>query len=391
MDGLEEGLSGPSADVADSGPEAVDNGAASQPEVKAEPKPDARAEAKFEPKPDVKPEPKPVRMTAKQAAQAALQAQRQAEKPAGPVVEPAKEARTGDQAVEVLKAPSRWPAERRAEFERLPVEAQRILLERDREANTLVTKVTQEAAALRKTAEGLQSLFSEDHRKQMKAAGLDEVGAVRYLLSMHDAMNRDPVSFVRRIVAEAGLRPEQIFAEKEQTVNGRASEDEWMDPHVKQLADQYAQLQQQLQQLHEAQRRAAFDAMVAEIETFEAEKDAHGNLKHPLFKDVSETMMKLLREHPELRQIPDHQMRRKLERAYELAIYADPKMRERVIEEELARRLQERQSQMAAERAAKASAVRPSPGAAAPDVKPRGAVSVRDAVRQAAAQVGLSS
>src|SRR4030067_418989 len=112
---------------------------------------------------------------------------------------------------DALEAPKHWPKDRRELFQTLPDDAKRVILERNKEANVAVTKAQQEAAQFRHTHEALTSVFTDDHRQQMRSAGMNEIGAFQYLVAQHDALNRDPVSFLKAVIAQTGVKAEQLF------------------------------------------------------------------------------------------------------------------------------------------------------------------------------------
>jgi hypothetical protein len=113
------------------------------------------------------------------------------------------------------------------------------------------------------------------------------------------------------------------------------------------------------------------------IDQFAGEKDAEGNLKHPHFSEVRDRMGVLIQGN----QAPD------LPTAYEMAVYADPKLRQGLMDNYAASKTQKEVKTEAVKKAKKAqrSTVR---GNATPSEKalPTG-LSVRDTIMRSIQQL----
>jgi hypothetical protein len=259
-------------------------------------------------------------------------------------------------AVATLEAPKHWPADRRASFQTLPDDAKRIILERNKEANVAVTKSQQEAAQFRRTTEAIGSLFSDDHRRQMQSAGLDEVGAIQYLVQQHDALNRDPVGFLKAVIAQTGVKPEQLFgAQAPAQVPGAQPQPEaaaeWRDPDVIALEQKLAKIEEiENRRQQEAQQRERSDAQRFQswfndqCVAFETAMDDEGNPKYAHLPAVMNDVVRLVSSDPAAKALLRSNPQQALEQAYNQAVYLNPDIRQSIIDADFERRLSERDS-----------------------------------------------
>lgn len=322
------------------------------------------------------------------------------------------EGHTDEQASkEPLAAPSRWPEDRRKAFEALPEDAKRILLEREKEFNTGLTQNAQKSADSVKKLEAINSHFQDHHRREMQAAGLDEAGAIRDLLSRHDAFNRDPVGYgaavakqlgkgdpalyIAELIKRTGVTPDKLFPgyqpQGQQPQADPAAPppvDEWEDPAIVEMKRELGELKQFYQQQRDRESQTAKEQQDAakrqfyeQVEAFETAVNTDGTPKYPHIGSVINEVIRLVSNDPELYRNPQSV----LEAAYGQAIYANPTVRQTLMEEEFSKRLAAKEAQAAAERAKKAAPARPSPGSAGGSVN-RGKMSIKDAVRTAVAQ-----
>jgi TolA-binding protein len=155
------------------------------------------------------------------------------------------------------------------------------------------------------------------------------------------------------------------------------AEDDYADPQVKALQQQVAQLQGFLQNQQQTQMQSVQQNTQSMIDQFAGEKDAEGNLKHPHFSEVRDRMGVLIQGN----QAPD------LPTAYEMAVYADPKLRQGLMDNYAASKTQKEVKTEAVKKAKKAqrSTVR---GNATPAEKalPTG-LSVRDTIMKSIQQL----
>lgn len=316
----------------------------------------------------------------------------------------------GQASKDPLAAPARWPEDRRKAFEALPEEAKRILLERDKEFNTGLTQHAQKSAESVKKLEAINSHFQDHHRREMQAAGLDEAGAIRDLLARHDAFNRDPVGYgaavakqlgkgdpipyIAALIKQTGVTPDKLFpgyqpaGQQPQADPAAAQVDEWEDPAIVEMKRELGQLKQFYQSIQERealsveqQKKAAQQQFHDQVVAFENAANPDGTPKYPHVGSVVDEIIRLVAHDPELYRNPQQA----LENAYSQAIYANPTVRQQLLEEEFSKRMASREAQIAVEKAKKAAPARPSPGSAGGSVN-QGKMTLKDAVRTAVAQ-----
>lgn len=155
------------------------------------------------------------------------------------------------------------------------------------------------------------------------------------------------------------------------------AEDEYADPQVKALQQQVAQLQGFLNQQQQTQMQSVQQDTQSMIDKFASAKDADGNLKYPHFEEVRDRMGVLIQGN----QAQD------LESAYEMAIYADPKLRQSLMDNYAATKTQKEVKTEAVKKAKKAqrSTVRGNP-TPAEKALPTG-LSVRDTILKSIQQL----
>jgi hypothetical protein len=211
--------------------------------------------------------------------------------------------------LEPLPAPNHWPKDFAAKFEALEAPAQHMFMERYKDLEGDYTKKTQAVAQYRKRQEAFDEIM-QPHKSDFERAGMDEVGAVRQLLAAHDYLRKDPQNAIAWLANQYGVDIGAIG-------NDPAVEDEFVDPQVKQLQQQVAQLTGFIQNQQTQQQSHVQQSTQSLIDQFAAETDANGNPKHPHFERVRGVMGSLI----------SSENAKDLNSAYEMAVYADPELR----------------------------------------------------------------
>tara|TARA_R100000479_G_scaffold128589_1_gene67178 strand:- start:378 stop:1463 length:1086 start_codon:yes stop_codon:yes gene_type:complete len=270
--------------------------------------------------------------------------------------------------LEAITPPQHWPKDFKEDFEKLPVEAQHLLYDRHKELEGDYTKKTQGVAKYRKRQEAFDEIL-KPHMDDFSRAGMDEVGAVRQLLAAHDYLRKDPKQAIQWLAKNYGVDMSEVGMD--------TAEDEYADPQVKALQQQVAQLQGFLNQQQQTQMQSVQQDTQSMIDKFASAKDADGNLKYPHFEEVRDRMGVLIQGN----QAQD------LESAYEMAIYADPKLRQSLMDNYAATKTQKEVKTEAVKKAKKAqrSTVRGNP-TPAEKALPTG-LSVRDTIMKSIQQL----
>ena len=201
-------------------------------------------------------------------------------------------------------------------------------------------------------------------------AGMDEVGAVRQLLAAHDYLRKDPQNAIAWLANQYGVDVGAVG-------NDPALEDEFADPEVKALKQQVAQLTGFIQNQQTQQQSQVEASTQSLIDQFASETDANGNLKHPHFEKVRGVMGTLI----------SAQNAKDLNTAYEMAVYADPELRQEQVKAMAAAQSQDSVKTEAVKKAKKAarSKVRGSATPAAPALPAN--ASIRDTINASIRQL----
>mgnify|MGYP003145449229 FL=1 len=270
--------------------------------------------------------------------------------------------------LEAITPPQHWPKDFKEDFEKLPVEAQHLLYDRHKELEGDYTKKTQGVAKYRKRQEALDEIM-KPYLADFQRAGMDEIGAVRQLFAAHDYLRKDPKQAIQWLAKNYGVDMSEVGMD--------TAEDEYADPQVKALQQQVAQLQGFLNQQQQTQMQSVQQDTQSMIDKFASAKDADGNLKYPHFSEVRDRMGVLIQGN----QAQD------LESAYEMAIYADPKLRQSLMDNYAATKTQKEVKTEAVKKAKKAqrSTVRGNP-TPAEKALPTG-LSVRDTIMKSIQQL----
>ena len=201
-----------------------------------------------------------------------------------------------------LEAPQHWSAEDKAVFSKLQKEGQEFLLRRHKDMEADYTRKTQEVAETKRFKDDFNQLFTP-FRNTFAMHGLDDTGAVRYLLGYFQALQQDPVQTIQRLAQDYG-------------VDFNQKQDENVDPSVKPLLEKIQHLETQIAQTTQAQQYQVSSSLFEQVNSFRNAKDEKGNLKHPHFETVRKDMSVLV----------ESGRATSLDQAYELAVRLNPEI-----------------------------------------------------------------
>lgn len=271
------------------------------------------------------------------------------------------------------EAPKHWPDKQREMFAKMPPDVRAAWLETDKNLQGGFTRKSQELSDKARLADSVRGLFDDTLKSQLQRAGLDEVGAISQLLRLQQMATRDPVAYAKWFIENAGITPEHLgFPQTKQPdpVKEEPPADPLAallnpqpDPIVKTLQAELARLSQDVSGLTTAQKQARLQeeqarelqvtlqrqAINKTLGEFRSSQDDHGQLKYPHFDAVSRQMGALMENDPELNAMPDGPD--KLAKAYEMAMWARPDLRQSLLEQEASKRLAEARKKEEAERA----------------------------------------
>lgn len=298
---------------------------------------------------------------------------------------------------EPREAPTHWPEERRKAFAGWPKEVQDHALQVDKDLQAGFTRKSMELSDQAKFAESVRGLFQDHHRQQLAHSGMDEVGAIRYLMQLQDFATHKPAEYVQWAMRSLGVSPEHLGFSTAQRQPGQHQQQPpagsiqptgtgdpkldalLEDPGVAQLRSQLGQfsqvaqseinaLKQYIAQQHHAQQEhvrqqhvSAHQSLVKQWQDFRSGQDDHGQLKYPHADSLQKQMGAIMDTDPSIASMPDGPA--KLDAAYQAALWARPDLRTSLLEQEKARALAEAQKKAEAEKAKSAAKVRPATGA----------------------------
>ena len=268
-----------------------------------------------------------------------------------------------------ITPPQHWPEDFKTDFNDLPVKAQHMFMGRYKQMEADHTKKTQAIAGFRKKAEAFEEIM-QPHRGDFERAGMDDVAAVRQLLAAHQFLKSDPQNAINWLANQYGVDMTAVG-------NDPAGEDEFSDPQVKALQQQVAQLTGYIQNQQTQQQSQTQQSMQSMIDQFATETDANGNPAHPHFEKVRGVMGTLI----------SNNNAADLKQAYEMAVYADPELRQAEIDRVAASKTQASVKTEAVKKAKKAqrSKVRGSATPAAPALPAN--ASIRDTINASIRQL----
>lgn len=305
-----------------------------------------------------------------------------------------------DDGFQPLTPPKHWPEADKQAFAKLTRDGQEIALKLAKNLEGGFTRKSQDLSDRAKFADSVRGLFDDATKAQLQGAGVDEVGYIRYLHSLQQQATKDPVGYIKWAMQNLGVRPEHLGisqatsdpkAQPQQGAGQDPLSDLLVDPKVTQLEAQLSKLQGIIEneqrakaQAEHAQRTNSVNAINTQIRAFREALDDSGQLQYPHFDAVKAHMGALMDTDPDLAKMQDGPD--KLKSAYEMAVWARPDLRQAFIEAEAQKKLQEAQKKRDAERAKRATAVKPSAGVVS--TKPK-ANTLDDAISQASSKLGL--
>lgn len=305
-----------------------------------------------------------------------------------------------DEGFDPLNAPKHWPDADKQAFAKLTREGQEIALKLAKNLEGGFTRKSQELSDKARFADSVRGLFDDTSRAQLQRAGVDEVGYFNHLHSLQRFATQEPVKYLKWAMQNLGITPDQLgISQAKPDHQGQSQPAAGHDPLQDLLVDpEVARMKAELNELRDivhGERRAKAEAEHAtrvntanalntQIRAFREALDDHGQLQYPHFDAVKAHMGALMDTDPDLARLADGP--EKLQKAYDMAIWARPDLRQGFIEQEAQKKVLEAQKKRDAERAKRATSVKPSAGVVS--TKPK-ANTLDDAIAQATNKLGL--
>lgn len=283
-----------------------------------------------------------------------------------------------------VAAPAHWDAAKREAFGKLPNDARKVVLDLAKGFEGDFTRKSMELADDRKLAQGIRSLITPLERQQLQNNGLTEIDGVRRLVELNQLYSRDPANYVRFVIQSANLDPRQIFPDL--AGDGQPGQQPApADPQYQQLTQTIQNLTGKVTAFERQQQDAEIRTAERAINRFRDAKDESGQVLHPHFQRVEQHLNWILTSNPEVRAIDD--LTERLQKAYDLAVFADPEIKSQVFEGEVAKRTAEAARKAEVNKAKRAQAPIKSAPMGSPPSKPK---TPDEAVRAAMANLGVA-
>lgn len=204
---------------------------------------------------------------------------------------------------EWLNAPNSYTNEYKETFKDLPQNWRKYLTEREKQ----VEKGFSDFGNRINNYKFSDNLYNARQERLAKAGFSKAQDYFEYLTQIDDALDKDPTSALQAIANAYGINNLTTTQPQDNAIQ-------------RQLAEMQSMLQNQQNYILGQQKQSA-DKQVFD---FTNAKDDNGNLKHPYFNDVREQMVDFLTKG----------VCQDLDKAYELAIYTNPEVRNKLIAEQ---------------------------------------------------------
>ncbi len=205
----------------------------------------------------------------------------------------------------VIQAPEHWSDDGKAVFEKLDEPAREYLLKREKEFEK---GIAEKSDKLKPYEEALKPF-----EPMLKMRGIDPGKAIRYWAQAQAQLDADP-----KAALLAMAKSYNVELSESSNDTGDDGDTGWVDPEVKKLREEIAELKSQSQTSQVQQQSYAQQDAYLKIQEFSEAKDDKGNLKHPYFEQARSVMQGLIQSG----------VSTDLEDAYERAVWALPEYRD---------------------------------------------------------------
>lgn len=226
-----------------------------------------------------------------------------------PELEVSEEVEAVEEEEEPLNPPQFWKEAQKQAFNQLPRDIKEEILRADKETQGYVTKLSQEASVLRNTVGTLNQTI-EPYRDIIMQDGGDPVAYINKLFYWDSNIRNNPVEGIKHLMHINGV-----------DINQLTSEQQYVDPYVKQQEERINSLEQMLKEQEKQKQQEVMSSLEAEVEAFANEMGEDGSLLRPHLQDerVIRDMINLT---PGVRNgNPNSNNQEILQKAYNLATY----------------------------------------------------------------------
>lgn len=288
-------------------------------------------------------------------------------------------AKTG--AVVTDAAPGSLPADIKAEWAALTPATKAFLVKQEQERGQAAGKAGHELRQLKQQYEPIETLLGPRRAAVVAQHGSVE-GWLKQVLDYSDFAGADPEGFLSWYLSQPNIASRVDVAKLlGQSPDGAQRTPALAtDPTIKGLQQRLEQTERRLQQYEGLTQTQRQNSVVSEMDAFENEKDAQGNLAHPHYATLREAGVIGPELHLVQQSNPNLSVRQVLATAYENAMWKHSDTRNAVLQSQQKQALEEKEAKDRAEAASRARkfATGSSPGKTSPADAPK--ENVRDEI-----------
>jgi len=213
---------------------------------------------------------------------------------------------------QALQAPENWSEDIRDAFAKADPVTQQVWLDQQKEFQRGFNTVSQEAAELRRYEEKNRDV--QDVLNQVipawQSQGMSPAQGLGQLVQLGMAYASNPQDTILHLAKMAGLDINEIGRDAPYRTSDDIARDETI-----------SQLQARLQQFENQAQSGRVEALESEINAFQAETDAEGNLAHPFFAESMGDIQNLF----------EKGFNGTLQEAYEYHVFRTPELRQKMM------------------------------------------------------------
>lgn len=266
------------------------------------------------------------------------------------------EAKEGSEQPAEIKAPAQWTKEEKEWFYQQPIEAQRTIARRAADMEKHFHQRNQEFSTKEQEYGAINEALAP-LEQGLQSAGISKPDYVKRLVEADRRLSQDPVGAIKWLMQGYGVTPQHLSGQG----NGGQRQP---NPEYQALVQEIQRLKGTLGNFQQQQAAAEQQSAMSAIEAFQNATDPSGNPKHPHFEQVREFMGQLI----EAGRASD------LETAYDMAVHADPNIRQSIHEDTAAREAARRAQEAEQRKAKAATSVTGAPSTGVPDAAPAGSI-----------------
>ena len=195
----------------------------------------------------------------------------------------------------------RWTEEQKAEFAKIPVQGQELILLREQERERGYSEKFESLAEERKLVEKIKKSVPPQLRSAMEQRGLNEADVFQKLAQQQVFALANPKAYIAKFMADARLNPSDVF---QLDTNGQHMPPQPYNQaaHDIKAHPDFQAMQAELQEL-KAERQKALEGederLSADIQGVLSETDGEGNSLYPFIRVLAAPMAEIIESDPE--------------------------------------------------------------------------------------------